>query len=140
MSLKKLLYLPGVTVVETGMLSMSSLTVNTLTLYSTPGLKFSNVHEFCPAFTNSSTEFPCCPLVGVQVTLYPVMSAGTEQVLPSEDQAVHLHSEHMSSFERVLDMLSLHSVPAFFFFFISMTFQAVCNYWNTVEIEYFPTV
>ncbi len=83
-----MIYLPGVKVVETGTLSMSSFTVNTLTLYSTPGLRFSNVHEFCPAFTNSSIEFPCCPLVGVQVTLWPVMSAGTEHVLPREDQAV----------------------------------------------------
>lgn len=60
---------PGVMMVETGELSMSSFTVTTLTLYSTPGLRFSRVQEFSPASTNSSTLLPCWPLVGVQVTL-----------------------------------------------------------------------
>lgn len=36
---------PGVTIVDTGRLSWCSLAVNTLTLYSTPRLRFSRIQE-----------------------------------------------------------------------------------------------
>lgn len=77
-------------VLDTGVLSRSSLTVTTLTLYSTPGIRLSKVQEFWPASTNSSTLFPSCPLVGVQVTLYPVISKQG-------------HSQSTSRTERKLD-------------------------------------
>lgn len=61
--------LPGVTIVDTGTLSKWPLVVNTLTLYSAPGLRLSSTQEVSSARTNSSREFPRWPLVGVLVTL-----------------------------------------------------------------------
>lgn len=62
-------WLPCLTTVETGTLSEWSLVVNTLMLYSTPGLRLSNKMEVWSARTNSSREFPRWSLVGVLVTL-----------------------------------------------------------------------
>lgn len=62
-------FIPGVTIVDTGTLSIWPLAVNTLTLYSTPRFRFSSMQEVSSGRTNSSKEFPRCPLVGLLVTL-----------------------------------------------------------------------
>lgn len=56
-----------------GTLSKWPLVVKTLMLYSTPGYRLSSTMEVWSGGTNSSREFTRWPLVGVLVTLYPVM-------------------------------------------------------------------